>query len=610
MKPHLKTTLSVLIGSLLLNACASGKGGFDLDNVSSLQAQGVGQHATQAPTYQDEQGDRRKLDVDDQEPALGYAVEIPRITHKFGDPNSKDLRDDITDDKVKPINHKLGELPDVFANKLKEQKGYYEDVGISYSHDRQHKDTTRDLQFVRSGYVIAERGPQWNPPRGQDRKYSPPGQYGYVFYQGTNPATTLPTANATYTGTWDFVSNVVGARTDLPEGFTNDTMNYGVKGKFIGATSLDTDFNRGRDNDKPVGLTSTFDVNFANKTMTGKLTQNHVATSNKQEITPRYTIDAKLKGNRFVGVAKANKKDHAIFGQDGALEGGFFGEKAEELAGKFLAGDNSLFGVFAGKRGDISDDKLEAKFDATAIDSKKLEKSKMNTFGQVSHLVIDGRRLALLPDGVNSFADMAYNDTRRMDHNGNKLSVTVCCNNLDYVKFGNYSKVGGTDTTPILSEGKLFLVGERTDATSIPKQGVAHYRGTWEGLIESKNGKRWSESAANNINEGARNVFEVDFGSNSLKGKLIGKNGLESNPILTLNGKIVGNGFSGKATTGNTGFNLDRTGSSDTVHINADFNGGFYGKDASELGGVIHHNKVGDDKIGAVFGAKRQTNKP
>lgn len=616
MRVHLKTTLSVLVGAILLNACASGKGGFELDNVNSLNTQGASQNSAltptttpKTPTYQDEQNTRRTLDVDTQEPALGYAVEVPRRVFAMRDTPPEELTVNITPDKVKPTNHKLEDLPKVFSETLVEHPKYVED-SLSYSHDVKSKDAIRDLQFVRSGYVIAEKGIEFDRTGGAFRQ-NPAGQYGHVFYQGVNPATALPTTNVTYQGTWDFVSNAISTRRDLPEGFTNDLMNYGAKGNTVGATSLDADVNRGHDNDKPTGLKSTFEVNFADKKMTGKFIQNHGATNEnaEQTITDRYSVEATLKGNRFVGTANAMNKEHAIFGQNGALEGGFFGAKAEELGGKFLAEDGSLFGVFAGKRGVV--DKVQTQFDATAIDSKTLTKTNMDTFGQASHLVIDGKRVSLLPEGVSSFADMKFIDTHQVAHGDKKLSVTVCCNNLDYVKFGGYGTVGGTADTPVLSDGKLFLVGERTDTSAIPTSGTAHYRGTWEGYIDSKDGRRWTSSASD-LTTGTRSRFDVDFGLKSLIGKLIADNGLEDNPVLTLNGTITGNGFSGTAKTGVNGFNLDpnSTGASAIAHINADFHGGFYGVNALELGGVIHHDKAGEDKIGVVFGGKRQTNTP
>lgn len=611
-----KTPLSLLIGVVLLSGCASNKGGFELDSVQSANTQGATPSQNtpstpKPPAYQDETGDRRTLDGDTSEPALGYMVEVPRRIFPMREAAPEDLTVNITPDKVKPINHSLDKLPKVFSDELEKQSRYIEDNGISYSHDRSSKATTRDLQFVRSGYVIAERGMEFVQVDGV-RKQNPAGQYGYVFYQGINPATTLPTTNATYTGTWDFVTNAVSTRQDLPEGFSNDLMSYGAKGNTVGATSLDADINRGRNNDKPVGLSSVFEVNFADKTLTGTLTQNHNTTNQNtnQIITNRYGITAKLNGNRFHGTASAKDASHSIFGQDGQLEGGFFGKNAEELAGKFLAKDNSLFGVFGAKREAVADDKLETKFDAVSIDAATLAKSDMDTFGQVSHLVIDGKRLALLPEGIKSFADMDFIHTRQTDHQGKKLSVSVCCNNLDYLKFGSYGTVNQDGSVTTIKDGKLFLVGERTDVSKIPNEGKAHYRGTWEGFLQAKDGRRWAVSPSNS-QSGARSRFDIDFGTKVFEGKLIGDNGTEDLPILTLSGNIIANGFSGTAKTRDGGFNIDpnSTGAAAIVNINAPFSGGFYGTDASELGGIIH-DITSDDKVGVVFGGKRQTQSP
>lgn len=611
-----KTPLSLLIGVVLLSGCASNKGGFELDSVQSANTQGATPSQNtpstpKPPAYQDETGDRRTLDGDTSEPALGYMVEVPRRIFPMREAAPEDLTVNITPDKVKPINHSLDKLPKVFSDELEKQSRYIEDNGISYSHDRSSKATTRDLQFVRSGYVIAERGMEFVRVDGV-RKQNPAGQYGYVFYQGINPATTLPTTNATYTGTWDFVTNAVSTRQDLPEGFSNDLMSYGAKGNTVGATSLDADINRGRDNDKPVGLSSVFEVNFADKTLTGTLTQNHNTTSQNtnQIITDRYGIDGKLNGNRFYGTAKAKDSTHAMFGKDGRLEGGFFGKNAEELAGKFLAEDNSLFGVFGAKREALDDSKLQTRFDATVFDANTLQQSDMDTFGQVSHLVINGKRLALLPDNIKSFADMDFIHTRQVQHDDKKLSVTVCCNNLDYVKFGSYGEVSEADGITTIANGKLFLVGERTDVSKIPNEGKAHYRGTWEGFLQAKDGRRWAVSPSNS-QSGARSRFDIDFGTKVFEGKLIGDNGTEDLPILTLSGNIIANGFSGTAKTRDGGFNIDpnSTGAAAIVNINAPFSGGFYGTDASELGGIIH-DITSDDKVGVVFGGKRQTQSP
>ncbi|WP_432481485.1 transferrin-binding protein-like solute binding protein [Moraxella sp. ZY200743] len=606
MKFYTKKPLAIIVGGLLLTACASGKGSFDLDNVSSLNTQGASQNTGNSntpkePTYQDEKGERRTLDISSEEPALGFISEIPRRGNRT---------DGVQIGEVQAINHTLEDLPKYYEDILNKQPRASGEV--VYSHDKGTLSRTRDMQYVRSGYIIdAEAGVSFvTEADGKRQMYS--GSRGYVFYQGVIPSTILPTQKVIYTGTWDFTSDTDKTRTQPPSGFTRD--NQSSPANMSGATPLDAYVNNNIKNAK-IAHGSRFEVDFTNKTLTGDLySHGYVATESKageQVDAHRYHIDGKLSGNRFVGTAIAQDKTHGIFGKDGVMEGGFFGEKAEEMAGKFLAEDKSLFGVFGAKREALDDAKLQTRFDATVIDSDTVQKSRMDTFGQVSHLVINGKRLPLLPDNVKSFADMDFVHTRQVEHDGKKLSVTVCCNNLDYVKFGSYGAINDDNGVITIKDGKLFLVGERTDIDKIPQAGKAHYRGTWEGDIVSKDGRKWSVSASGEP-LGARSRFDVDFGTKEFLGKLIGDNGVEELPILNLNGVINANGFSGKATTREGGFNLDpsSTGASAIAHINANFYGGFYGADASELGGVIHHDKAGEDKIGVVFGAKRQTQTP
>lgn len=609
MKSIHYTALALSV-ALLMTGCATNKGSFELDTAKPPQNTGNQHTGNQStPTYADDaSGTRRTETADNSEPALGYAIEIPRRNTA---PNpatgtaDENATVSLSDDKVVAINHKLSDLPKVFADKIEADSKFVDDNGISYSHDGKLKSTVRELDFVRSGYVIGEKRIEFVRKNGKMDIF-PAGQYGYVFYQGVNPAKNLPTSTATYKGTWDFVSDAKKSRTTMADGFSNDIMNYGNAGNATGATTLDTFTNHGKGNSKPVGLTSEFTVDFASKKLTGKLTQNGwvVDDNAKQDITDRYTIDADVKGNRFVGKATATDSSHEIFGKNSdKVEGGFFGDNAEELAGKFMADEGSLFAVFAGKRGDVGDT-LETKFDANTIATKDLSLATMDTFGNVAYLVIDGKRLPLLPQGVTGFDKMDFNHTAKIAHNGKDYQVTVCCNNLDYVKFGSYASVNGDK----LEDGQLFIIGERTPTSAIPTTGTAHYRGTWEGFIHSKDGKVWNTSASNS-ESGSRSRFDFNFGDKSFTGKLIANNGLEDSPTFTLAGVISGNGFTGTAKTKAGGFNIDggSTAGGTLVNIEATVNGGFYGTDASEIGGTISGGN--GDKVGGVFGGKRQVKK-
>lgn len=491
---------------------------------------------------------------------------------------------------------------------------------VSYSHDQQ------DFKYVRFGYVVGESKFKFN--REKRKLEFQPGFTGYVFYQGHKPTTILPTHIVEYKGHWEFVSNADKDRKDLPEDFTTSNFSS-TPGVSSGATSLDLELNR-KETKKPMGLTATFNADFSSKKLTGTLTSNGEAHVSDQKIKERYKINADIKGNRFVGSATAKEHEHTIFGKDAQnrLEGGFFGPKAEELAGKFLTDDNSLFVVFGAKRESKGDEKLETRFDAVKIstDNNKLEKETMDTFGNAAYLVLDGRHFPLLPQnatGANNSSNQEFITTidgsklSKTNHDKHKnYKVTVCCSNLDYVKFGSYgehnnssSGSAGALSSPTLKNGYLFLTGERTSLAEMEKQsGNAKYLGTWQANFLSKDNKAGSVDAGDprNNNANSRAEFDFNFKEKTFSGSLTAKNGIS--PVFKIeDGNIEGNGFSGTAKTPDGGFSLDNKGEDGgtRVNIEAELKGAFYGPKAEEIGGTITSNGTGD-KVGGVFGARRQ----
>ncbi|WP_158081024.1 transferrin-binding protein-like solute binding protein [Moraxella lacunata] len=166
--------------------------------------------------------------------------------------------------------------------------------------------------------------------------------------QGTNPATALPTQTITYKGTWNFM-------TDAKKGRGSDEFHSEYK-KNAGADYSAFSFHESTKDDAKwrdegrtgdVSHTSVFTVDFANKTLTGELSRH----KSKSEKVKRYDIKADIKDNRFRGSATASNPNDPFFKSNSkSLEGGFFGANAEELAGKFLADDNSLFAVFGARQ--------------------------------------------------------------------------------------------------------------------------------------------------------------------------------------------------------------------------------------------------------------------
>ncbi|WP_316244964.1 transferrin-binding protein-like solute binding protein [Histophilus somni] len=585
------------------------------------------------PTHQDVPSEQRQQETVEEinQPALGYATEIPR--RNFLD-DTQPSSITIAPDKVKAIGYPLEEVMKIYTGKIKEDKDKILKPEannlpqqVSYSHDQQ------DFKYVRFGYVVGESKFKFN--REKRKLEFQPGFTGYVFYQGHKPTTILPTHIVEYKGHWEFVSNADKDRKDLPEDFTTSNFSS-TPGVSSGATSLDLELNR-KETNKPMGLTATFNADFGSKKLTGSLTSNGEAHVSVQKIKERYKIDADIKGNRFGGSATATESGHTIFGKNSPknLEGGFFGPKAEELAGKFLTDDNSLFVVFGAKRESKGDEKLETRFDAVKIstDRNELKKETMDTFGNASYLVLDGRQFPLVPEsnagttgagntGNGDFiSTIDGNSLKTKNHeNHKKYKVTVCCSNLVYVKFGSYGEqttANGAATThngtsiSQLTNGHLFLTGERTSMADMMKQKdqAAKYIGTWQANFLSSKGQVGSVDAGDPRNNSgkSRAEFDVDFGGKTVAGKFFDADGTQ--PALTMEkATITDNGFSGTAKTTNGGFSLDKQGANGGTKVifTAKKSGAFYGPNAEEIGGTITSNGTGGDKVGGVFGAKRQ----
>lgn len=197
-------------------------------------------------------------------------------------------------------------------------------------------------------------------------------------------------------------------------------------------------------------------MDFDNKTLNGKLIKNQYVRNKNNPDEPKkpltiYNITADLNGNRFTGSAKVNTelkksyadKEHLFFHTDAdqRLEGGFFGDNGEELAGRFISNDNSVFGVFAGKqKTDASGtnpampsekhtkilDSLKISVDeASDKNARQFAISPMPDLGHPDKLLVEGREIPLV--NQEQTIDLA---------DGRKMTVSACCDFLTYVKLG------------------------------------------------------------------------------------------------------------------------------------------------------------------------------
>lgn len=538
-------------------------------------------------------------------------------------------------------------------------------------------------EFVDAGYVYTKNGTdeiEWTSNRKQFSNRF--GYDGFVYYSGEHPSQSLPSAGTVqYSGNWQYMTDAIRHRTgkavaSVDLGYTT------YYGNEIGATSYAATAD---DREKhPAEYT----VDFDKKTLTGKLIKNQYVQKKTDEKKPLtiYDITATLDGNRFTGSAKVNTelktshadKEHLFFHTDAdqRLEGGFFGDKGEELAGRFISNDNSVFGVFAGKKTNASNaadtnPAMPSEKHTKILDSRKISVdeaadenprpfaiSPMPDFGHPDKLLVEGREIPL----VNQEQTINLAD-------GRKMTVRACCDFLTYVKLGRIKTdrpaskpkaedkgedeedtgvgndeegedeigdeegtgdeaagdegseedeaaenegseedegeeaeepeeespeegSGGSDgisPAPEAPKGRdidLFLKGIRTAEADIPKTGKAHYTGTWEARISKP--IQWDNKA----DKAAKAEFTVDFGGKSISGKLTEKNGVE--PAFHIeNGVIDGNGFHATARTRDNGINLSGTGSTNPKTFQANdlrVEGGFYGPQAEELGGIIFNN--------------------
>ena len=590
MKKSLITQAAGILPVLLLSACAGG-GSFDLDSVETKQRN----PQSEAPKYQDEQTEKpAKPDeaqaAENDRPAYGFAAEIPR---RFWYAKKEE-------DKHKALSEadweKLGAgAPDEFPQKNEISNmtdGTLNDSVQPGENGKSRVEGYTKFEYVRSGYIYRDGLPMERRNDGNPRN----GPKGYLFYKGSNPSQALPMGKAIYKGTWDYV-------TDAKMGQKFPQLGNSKAGDRYGALSAQEEDVLRNKSEAPeghtdFGLTSEFEVDFAAKTMTGALYRNnritHNETENKDKRIKRYDIKADLHGNRFKGKALAADKDagngHPFVSDSDSLEGGFYGPQGDELGGKFLANDKKVLAVFSAKQKDGAEKPLAETFmDAYRIGADFVKKQ-IDSFGNVAKLLIDGVELALVP---SEGAQTAFQHVFEKDG----VKVSACCSNLDYLHFGVLEHGGSHD---------LFLQGSRTAVSEMPTTAEpAVYRGTWSGTIV--NGTSWSAEPSNKEG-GNRAEFKVNFAEKTLNGMLTAKDRID--PVFTITATIQGNGFSGVAKTGENGFALDPKSTIDPIrtNIHADVSGGFYGKNAIEMGGSFSGNTLegGSGKAAVVFGTKRQ----
>ncbi|HEZ0501961.1 TPA: transferrin-binding protein-like solute binding protein [Neisseria meningitidis] len=391
------------------------------------------------------------------QPAVGAAMRLPRRNIAAFDKNGNEIPDSKQAEEYLPLKEEdilfLDGTPKEQADKLKKEiNGRYPNVTI-YTSDL--KDAVYKYEHVRAGYVYTRFGTdEIEQNSGGKQVTHRLGYDGFVYYSGERPSQSLPSAGTVqYSGNWQYMTDAKRHRTGKAVSSTDlgYTTYYGNE---IGATSYEA-----RDADDREKHPAEYTVDFDNKTLNGKLIKNQYVQNKSNPNEPKkpltiYDITATLDGNRFTGSAKVSTevktqhadKEYLFFHTDAdqRLEGGFFGDNGEELAGRFISNDNSVFGVFAGKQKTETENAADTKPALSSgkhtkiLDSLKISVdeasdknprefaiSSMPDFGHPDKLLVEGREIPLVnKEQIIKLAD------------GRKMTVSACCDFLTYVKLG------------------------------------------------------------------------------------------------------------------------------------------------------------------------------
>lgn len=419
----------------LLSACLGGGGSFDLDSVDT-------EAPRPAPKYQDVSSETPQAQKD--QGGYGFAMRFKR--RNWHPKNKEDHKALSEADWEKLGAGKPNEFPQ--KNEISAMDKGTLNESITPGDGKSRAEGYTDFQYVRSGYIYRNGVNKID----YQNNIALSGPDGYLFYKGSNPSQALPTGKAIYKGTWDYVTDAKEKQKFPQLGSFQAGDRYGA----LSAEEEDVLRNKSeaKEGQTDFGLTSEFEVDFAAKTMTGKLYRNNRITNNETENRDkqikRYDIQANLHGNRFNGKATATDKpkenetkQHPFVSDSSSLSGGFFGPQGEELGFRFLSDDQKVAVVGSAKTKDKnangntpaassgagaatmpSETRLTTVLDAVELKLGDKEVQNLDNFSNAAQLVVDGIMIPLLPKDSESGSNQA-----------------------DKGKKGKNGKNGGTDFT-------------------------------------------------------------------------------------------------------------------------------------------------------------------
>ncbi|MBW3992147.1 transferrin-binding protein-like solute binding protein [Neisseria meningitidis] len=444
-------------------------------------------------------------------PAVGAAMRLLRRNIATFDKNGNEIPD--RKQAEEELSFKEEDILFLYGSK-KDQRQQLKDkihqrnpnVQISTS---KTEDEKYNYQFVGVGYVFTKGGSVENEKEKthDGKEFVNRFSYdGFVYYSGEHPSRSLPSAGTVqYSGNWQYMTDAKHRRTKNSGGGVNLGFSA-FYGNDIGATSY-----AATDVDDREKHPAEYTVNFDKKTLEGKLIKNQYVRKKDDEKKPLtiYNITADLNGNRFTGSAKVDSelqknhsdKEYLFFhaNADQRLEGGFFGDNGEELAGRFISNDNSVFGVFAGKqKTDASgtNPAMPSEKHTKILDSRKIsvdeatdEKARpfaispMPDFGHPDKLLVEGREISLVKD--TQTIDLA---------DGRKMIVRACCDFLTYVKLGRMQTERPAAKPKAQDEDSEDEIGESEEN----EDEISDEEGTEDGVVEGEGSEEDEVSEGDN----------------------------------------------------------------------------------------------------------------
>lgn len=420
--------------------------------------------------------------------------------------------------------------------------------------------------------------------------------------------------------------------------------------------------NNGDDQNKYTTEYYTLDATLRGNRFSGKATATDKSSDGQAKQHPFVSDSSSLSGG-FFG-PNGEELGFRFLSNDGKVAVVGSAKTRDKTASSGGTSGGASVSASGGTTGTPSENKLTTVLDAVELTPNGKEIKDLDNFSNAAQLVVDGIMIPLLTndsgsggsqadkgknggtaftykttytpesDKEDAQTGMATNGVQTVSNTAGGTSgktkthykVQVCCSNLNYLKYGLLTRENNNSVMQAVKNSNqtaaqtpqdaqsMFLQGERTDEKEIPKDENVVYLGTWYGHIAA-NGTSWTGNASDQ-QSGNRARFDVNFKDKKITGTLTAEN--RSEATFTIDAMIDGNGFKGKAKTGNDGFAPDQNSSTGThkVHIaNAEVRGGFYGPEAEEMGGWFASGQWAQTSSGngnsagsatVVFGAKRQ----